>query len=123
MSSKRPTIPQLSTPKAVAQSVAAKILIIVVNAATGILTARALQPSGRGELAAMILWPVFLASVLTLGVPSALTFQIRSNSDKSSQLVGAALVLSCCSAVFAMLLGLGLVSHWIAQYPPKAVLF
>jgi hypothetical protein len=57
---------KLSSVAAVAQSIGARLFMVAINAATGILTARALQPAGRGELAAMILWPVFLASALTL---------------------------------------------------------
>src|ERR1700742_80719 len=45
----------MSTVNAVAQSVAAKMLIIAINAVTGIITARALKPEGRGELAALVL--------------------------------------------------------------------
>ena len=46
---------------AVAQGVVGYAAIIVLNASTGILTARALLPAGRGNLAAMTLWPLFLA--------------------------------------------------------------
>ena len=73
----------MSSVFAVIQSVAAKVMIIGINALTGIITARALRPEGRGELAAMILWPVFLASALSLGVPSALTFQLRRNPGEA----------------------------------------
>ena len=59
----------LTSVGAVAQSVAAKFVIIGINAATGIITARALLPAGRGELAAMILWPVFLANIFDLRIP------------------------------------------------------
>ena len=98
----------MSSVFAVVQSVGAKVLIIGINALTGIITARALRPEGRGELAAMILWPVFLASALSLGVPSALTFQLKRNPGKQSQLMGDAFCwrfwpavrprcLACCS--------------------------
>ena len=40
--------------RAVAQSIASKALILGLQAATGILTARALRPWGRGELAAWL---------------------------------------------------------------------
>ena len=113
----------LSSAAAVVQSIGAKLSIIAINAATGIVTARALRPAGRGELAAMILWPVFLASALTLGVPSSLTFQIKRHPHKRSQLVGAALLIAFLSSVFAMLLGTYFMHAWIAQYSLKTVLF
>lgn len=111
----------LSPAGAVAQSVGAKILIVGLNAATGIITARVLQPAGRGELAAMILWPVFLASALTLGIPSALTFQLRSNPGRRSQLMGTGFVLAAMTSVVAMLIGFVFLPSWIGQYPPEAI--
>lgn len=113
----------LSSAGAVAQSIGAKLFIIGINATTGIITARTLQPAGRGELAAMILWPVFLSSVLTLGVPSALTFQLRRNPDRHSQLMGTALLVALLTSMFAMVIGFFFLHSWIAQYPPRVVLF
>ena len=46
---------------AVLQTLLVRVFILAINLATGIITARALGPIGRGELAAMQLWPYFLA--------------------------------------------------------------
>lgn len=113
----------ISATAAVLQSISAKVLIIGVNILTGILSARSLRPEGRGELAAMILWPVFLASVLSLGVPSALTFQLKRNPGKQSQLMGAALLLAILAGAVAVLLGGFFMGAWIPQYPPRVILF
>jgi len=107
----------------VMQSIGAKFFIIAINAATGIMCARALQPVGRGELAAMILWPVFLASALTLGVPSALTFQLRSNPEKRADLLGAALLLATLTGIFGAIIGLLFMYSWIPRYSPRVILF
>lgn len=114
---------KMSSVSAVIQSVAAKVLIIGINALTGIITARALRPEGRGELAAMILWPVFLAFALSLGIPSALTFQLRRNPEKQSQLMGAGLLLALLGGAMAALIGMLFMSAWIPQYPPRVILF
>ncbi|HEX9002882.1 MAG TPA: polysaccharide biosynthesis protein, partial [Blastocatellia bacterium] len=66
---------------AVLQSLVVKLLVVAINTATGIITARMLRPDGRGELAAMILWPVFLANALTLGVPSSLVYNLRREPE------------------------------------------
>ncbi len=113
----------ISSTGAVMQSVAVKVLIIGVNILTGIITARALRPEGRGELAAMIIWPVFLASVLSLGVPSALTFQLKRNPGKQGQLMGAALLLAILTGGVAVLLGAFFMRVWIPQYPARVILF
>ena len=113
----------MSSVSAVIQSVAAKVLIIGINALTGIITARALRPEGRGELAAMILWPVFLAFALSMGIPSALTFQLRRNPEKQSQLMGAGLLLGLLSGAMAALVGMLFMQAWIPQYPPRVILF
>jgi O-antigen/teichoic acid export membrane protein len=114
---------KMSSASAVMQSVATKGLIMGINALTGIITARALRPAGRGELAAMILWPVLLANALSLGLPSALTFQLRRNPGKQSQLVGSALFLALLSSAAAALLGAWFMSAFIPQYPPRVILF
>jgi O-antigen/teichoic acid export membrane protein len=112
-----------SSAGAVAQSVGTKCLIVGINAATGVITARALQPTGRGELAAMILWPVLLANTLTLGIPSAVTFQLKCNAGKRSQLIGAAFLLSLLTSVSGTIFGLLFMHAWIAQYPARIILF
>jgi len=113
----------ISSAAAVLQSVAARGFIMGINALTGIITARALRPAGRGELAAMILWPVFLANALSLGMPSALTFQLRRNPAQQSHLVGAAFLLALLSSAAAALLGAWFMPAWIPQYPPRVILF
>jgi len=113
----------MSSAGAVVQSITAKFAIVGISAATGIITARALLPAGRGELAAMILWPVFLANTLTFGFPSALTFQMRSTPKKASELLGTAFVLAILTSVIAMALGASFMHSWIPQYSAKTILY
>ena len=112
-----------SSSMALFQSTGAKLFIIVLNAATGILSARALRAAGRGELAAMILWNVLLANAFTFGIPSALTYQLRKNPDKQSELVGTALVLGLLTSAFAMLVGFIGMKHWIPQYSEEVIFY
>lgn len=112
-----------SAARAFAQSAGAKLFVVGLNAATGILSARALQPAGRGELAAMILWYVFLASTFTFGVPSALTFQLRKNPERRSEILGTAILLGTLTASLAMLIGFIGMPHWLAQYDHRVIFF
>jgi O-antigen/teichoic acid export membrane protein len=114
---------QLSSTSAFVQSAGAKLLIIALNAVTGILTARALAPAGRGELSAMILWYVFLASVFSFGVPSAITYRLRRHPEQLSELSGAALVLALVISAFACTVGYLGLPHWIPQYSPQVIFF
>ncbi|HMV47301.1 MAG TPA: polysaccharide biosynthesis C-terminal domain-containing protein [Blastocatellia bacterium] len=106
---------------AVMQSLAIKLLVIAVNTATGIITARMLQPEGRGELAALILWPVFLANAMTLGVPSSLVYNLRREPERASQFFAAALVLGLALGAAATLLGAAMMPYWLAQYRVEVV--
>jgi O-antigen/teichoic acid export membrane protein len=114
---------QLSATSAFVQSAGAKLLIIGLNAATGILAARALAPTGRGELSAMILWPILLGSVFSLGIPTALTYRLRRHPEQLSELSGAALALSAVISVFACTVGFFGLPHWIPQYSPQILFF
>ena len=67
------------------QSLATKVIVLGVNAATSIVVARALKPAGRGEMSAIIMWPGFFAAMLTLGLPSSLTLQLETASGSALQ--------------------------------------
>src|SRR5580692_11466802 len=73
--------------RAVVHSIGSKVVILALQAATGILTARTLRPAGRGELAAMILWPLFVASVTTMGVPSSLIYYLRHRPELRAKFI------------------------------------
>lgn len=105
----------------VVQSLVSKLLVVAINTTTGIITARALQPEGRGELAALILWPVFLANALTLGLPSALVYNLRREPQRASAFVSGALLLGAFVSVAAVGVGVGLMPYWLAQYTPETV--
>lgn len=108
---------------AVARSIGTKLFIIALNAATGILSARALQPAGRGELAAMILWPMFLASALTFGLPNALTFRLKSVPQKQARLLGSALLLAILTGGLGALVGFVFMGAWLPQYSHHITFF
>ncbi len=108
---------------AVALSVSSKLFIIGLNAVTGIITARALQPEGRGELAALVLWPVFLGTLVSMGIPSAMTFQLNRDPKRESSLMGAGLLLALVSGIVAAIVGAIFLDSWIPQYSPHVILF
>jgi O-antigen/teichoic acid export membrane protein len=92
--------------------------LLVVNAATGIITARLLSPAGRGELAALIVAPLFLSGVTTIGLPTALIFQLRRDPDSARRLVAAALSLSAVTGALAAIAGWRVMPFWLSHHPP-----
>ena len=80
--------------RAIAQTIVNKAAMMLINAGTGIITARALQPDGRGELTALILWPVFLSYLMTLGIPSSLIYALRRRPESAPESVGTGLVMT-----------------------------
>jgi O-antigen/teichoic acid export membrane protein len=103
--------------QAVAHSILSKMVILGLQAATGILTARALQPAGRGELAAMILWPLFVASVTTLGLPSSLIYYLRHRPEERERLIANGLLMAAVLGIAAAALTAFILPWWLRQYP------
>lgn len=106
---------------AIAQSMGGRVLFTLVTAATGMLTARALHPSGRGELAALGVWPNFLGGLMTFGLPSAFIYWSRSRPEQRSNLLWASLPVTLVSGLLAMLVGVLGIPYWLAQYPPHLI--
>lgn len=90
---------------AIAQTLLARALIITVNVATGTITARILGPSGRGEQAAMAIWPQFFAYSLSFGLPSALLYTLKRYPTDRSRTFSAAVVLGVFISIFSAIVG------------------
>jgi O-antigen/teichoic acid export membrane protein len=106
---------------AVAQSITGRVLFTLITAGTGIITARALHPSGRGELAALGVWPNFLGNAMTLGLPSSLIFWSRKDPDNASDVLWVAFPLSILLGIIATIVGFVGIPFWLAQYPPGII--
>ena len=108
--------------RAVVQSIGSKVIILALQAGTGILTARALGPAGRGELAAMILWPLFVASATTLGVPSSLIYHLRSRVSERERLVTSGFAMAMLMGLIAAAVAVLVLPWWLHQYSPGVIL-
>lgn len=103
--------------RAVAHTTGAKLLVQILNAATGILTARTLLPAGRGQLAAMTLWSLFLASLTTFGIPSSLVYFLRSRPDRRGDLITSGLLMAGVLGVVTGLVGALFMPQLLHKYP------
>jgi O-antigen/teichoic acid export membrane protein len=103
--------------RAVVQTIGARLLVQLLNGATGILTARTLMPAGRGQLAAMTLWSLFLAGLTTFGIPSSLIYFLRSKPERRGDLITSGLLMAAGLGVVTGLVGVAFMPHWLHQYP------
>lgn len=109
--------------QAAMQTTLVSVCVLLLNLATGIITARALGPSGRGELAAIVTWPQFMAFALTLGLPSAFLYNLRCHPERGSSLLAAVLLLGSVMGVAAAGLGAVVLPVWLTEYDAGVVRF
>lgn len=107
---------------AILRTLLANVFILTVNVGTGIITARLLGPVGRGEQAVMGLWVQFLAYALTLGLPSALLYNLRRHPEEASRLFFAALLLGTLAGFAATGVGVVFIPYLLSEgYSPEVV--
>lgn len=94
-------------------TMAFSVAILVINMATGMITARLLGPDGRGIQAALILWPQFLAFASTFGIHAALLYHMKKNPEREADLYYASLWLTLCAGAVCVTAGLFLIPVWL----------
>jgi O-antigen/teichoic acid export membrane protein len=105
----------------VISSLAATATIQLLVVLTGVLLARTLGPSGRGALAAVVLWPTMLWTVGNLGVVDAVTFLSARQSAPERSIVSTSLALAFVQSLILILIGLVLVPIALARQEPSVV--
>jgi len=125
---------QFSTKRAYAATFAATLAIRCVGMITGVLSARLLGPTGRGELAVIIFLPVLLIPIVAIELPRSIAYSVSKREESSAELVATsfwlAIALGVIQAVILMaalpfflspnnlyLLG---PARWFAIYLPAA---
>jgi O-antigen/teichoic acid export membrane protein len=106
---------------AVLQTAFANIVVQGLNVASGILTARTLAPVGRGALAAIIMWPQFLAFAMSLGLPVATVYSIKRNPDATREIAGTSLLVSVAVGLLAALIGFTIIPYSLHTYPKATI--
>jgi len=105
------------------RSVGTQVLIVLMNVATGIITARLLGPEGRGVYVAITLWPPLLAMLATAGLNSAVVFRLRRNAASADAVAGAALMSGLGGSLIFMAAGALLLPLFMSGYSPATILF
>src|ERR1700747_1298004 len=73
---------------------------------TGILTARMLGPAGRGEYAAIIIWPLAIVGLVALGINQAITFKVGRRAFTVSEVMTTTTVIGLIQGSISVIVGL-----------------
>src|SRR5215469_6194328 len=101
---------------AVVQTGVATVLVLAINVATGIVSARVLGAQGRGELSALLLCPQFLSFLFTLGLPASTIVRIKGTPVNAAGLMGSALALGALMGLLAAATGFVILPLLLKQY-------
>lgn len=129
-----PSAARFSSKKAYAQTFAATAAVRCLGIVSGVLAARLLGPTGRGELAVIIFLPLVLISIGELELPRSLAFEVSRQSDVPPEVVASGFWLAVLlgliqSGVLAIVLPIYLpadklhllfASRWFMFYLPAA---
>jgi O-antigen/teichoic acid export membrane protein len=81
------------------------LVIQACGAATGILTARLLGPSARGELATVILWPTILSNLGLMGCNWVVAREVAKNQESESDWIAAGIKVGLLTACLFITVG------------------
>ena len=99
------------------------ILVYILSVGTGVIMARMLGPTGRGELSAMMLWPGLAAGLFTFGIRPALTYSLAARRGEPPCLILMGLLLTFCAGLVAAGCGALIVPIWLQGYSPEVITF
>ena len=102
--------------KTVIQSIGTSVFVILAGLISGIVAARALGVSGRGDLAAVILWPVLIASLAELGLPTAFACLSALHAHARHDLARSILPLVGAQSALSYLVGIPVILIVLHSY-------
>jgi antigen flippase len=100
---------------AMLHAMAAQGLAMVLNLATGIISARMLGPTGRGEFAALSLWLLLPAMLAIAGIQNAIVYETGRHPEQAASISVAGFLLST-----ALFMPMALFCFWWMATPLHA---
>ncbi|HSE45733.1 MAG TPA: oligosaccharide flippase family protein, partial [Gemmatimonadales bacterium] len=100
---------------------AANGTVLLLGTVSGMLAARLLGPSGRGELAIVTLWPIALAMLGNLGINQAVAFFTAQQPERRNAVFTASLVIAAVQGAILMGLGYLLLPYFLREHAPDVV--
>jgi O-antigen/teichoic acid export membrane protein len=95
------------------------MLVLGLGIFTGVASARLLGPQGRGELAALILWPSVLVMLFSLGINQAIVFHTGQKRAGMSEVGTASVVIGIAQSLCVVGVGLFVIPLALHQYSPE----
>jgi O-antigen/teichoic acid export membrane protein len=102
-------------------SVAASLGIQGLNMISGVLIARLLGPTGKGQLTAVLLWPGLLVAVGSLGLGSAVVYFTARAAGRERDISATAFAIVLVESGALVAVGLLMTSHVLGHYGPHIV--
>ncbi len=99
------------------------VAILVLNMLTGMITARLLGASGRGEHTIMLLWPMLLGYTVTFGLYMAVIYHAKNVVSHAQRFYGAGILLSAGAGVISVLLGLFIIPIALSTHGTSMIYF
>jgi O-antigen/teichoic acid export membrane protein len=78
---------------------ATNVVLAALGMVSGILAARLLGPHGRGELAAIQIWPSSVATLAMLGMPEAVVYFSAREPSRAGRYLSSAMIVALASSV------------------------
>lgn len=99
----------------------ASVFIQLVTLGSGIALARGLEPTGRGELAIAMQWPLIIVGLASLSIPDAVAYFSAHADRDGSRVLPNALALGALQSLAAMVVGFFLIPVLLSGYPGSVV--
>jgi O-antigen/teichoic acid export membrane protein len=113
-----PTASKLAFVEHYASTVLGQGFILGLGILTGVVSARILGPAGRGEYAAIIAWPLGIATLLSLGVNQGIAFFLGKRVLTVSEVATATAIIGLIQGALSIVIGLSVVPFALAKYSP-----
>ena len=96
-------------------------LMLSSGMVTGLLSAWALGPSGRGELMVVLMWPAIFSMVAQFGLPQAYRFWIAKRPECVSALFANAVIFTLAMGLITLAVAEVLIPHLIGERSPEVL--
>jgi O-antigen/teichoic acid export membrane protein len=106
---------------ALAVSMGATVALQFINMGTGILLARTFDPTGRGELAAVLLWPMLIGTIGLLGVFEAVGYYTARRQKPLGTIVGSSLAVAIAWGALFTAIGAAVLPIVLHRHDPEVL--